>query len=412
MTGSPSSSITGAEDTASFPGSDQGSIRVLRAISRLNVGGTAIHTILLTEGMRGSRYKVHLVCGREDPGEGNMLDLAEKRGIVPTIIPELGRRIHPWRDMVALWKLYRLMRRERPHIVDTHAAKAGTLGRLAARLAGVPIVIHTFHGHVLEKYFGTIGSWWFRTVERWLARRTDRIVMVSRQGRGELISLGIVPPEKITYLPLGLELESFAEYSDPQPTFKEELGLGQEDHLVGTVARLVPIKGVEDFLRAAADIVETRSDTWFAIIGDGRLRPHLEEEAKKLGLEGRVFFTGFRRDLPRVYASLDVVVLSSYNEGLPVTIIESMACGKPVVATDVGGVAELVEDETTGFLVPEREPGVLAERVDFLLSRPDLLARMGRAGSERVFRLYSKERLVKDTIYLYDRLLEEKGLVK
>lgn len=385
-------------------------IPVLRVISRLNIGGTAIHTILVTEGMRDSAYQVHLVCGREDTDEGNMMAYAAAHGVEPLVIPELGRSIHLWKDLIALWKIYRLIRRVRPSIVDTHAAKAGTLGRIAARLAGVPVVVHTFHGHVLREYFGRTVSWAFTQVERCLARWTDLVIMVSRQGREELISLRVVPPERIEYVPLGLDLQQLQSGIGDGPGIRGEWGVPSGGYLVGIVARLVPIKGHKDFINAAAIVAEKRRDVWFAVVGDGKLRRELETMVRDRNLQGRVIFTGFRNDLENVFDAFDVLALTSYNEGLPVTIIEAMTAGIPVVATEVGGVAELVEEEVTGFLVAPRDVEAIADRILYLLDHPDVAWRMGEEGKRRAVRRFTKDRLVRDMLRIYDGLLQARGL--
>jgi len=385
-------------------------IPLLRLISRLNIGGTAIHTILVTEGMRDSAYRVHLVCGREDADEGNMLEYAADHGVRPIVVPELGRSIHPWRDAVALWKIYRLMKDIRPWIVDTHAAKAGTLGRIAAHFAGVPVVVHTFHGHVLREYFGRFISWTFTRVERLLTRWTDRIIMVSRQGREELISFDVAPPERIEYIPLGLELDRLDAGLGDGTRVRAEWGLPGDVPLVGIVARLVPIKGHAEFIEAARLVLERHQDVRFVIVGDGQLRGQLEAMVRRLGLEQRIIFTGFRQDLENVFAALDILVLTSHNEGLPVTVIEAMTAGRPVVATDVGGVSELVEVGVTGFLVPDRNPAAAAERILYLLDHPDVGRRMGKEGRRRAVARFTKQRLVLDMLRVYDELLRSKGL--
>jgi glycosyltransferase involved in cell wall biosynthesis len=385
-------------------------IPVLRLISRLNIGGTAIHTILLTEGMRDSRYRVHLVCGREDPNEGNMLEYASSHGVTPIVIPELGRRINPWRDIVALWRIYRLIRDIRPRIVDTHAAKAGTLGRIAARLTGVPVVVHTFHGHVLRKYFGDFVSWFFTQVERRLSRWTNRVIMVSRQGREELISLGVVEPERIEFVPLGLELEKIESGNNDGQRLRIDWGIPEDAKLVGIVARLVPIKGHHVFLHAAARVLEKRRDVWFAVVGDGELRGELEDLVRHLDLGDRVVFTGFRNDLANVYSALDIVALTSFNEGLPVTIIEAMTAARPVVATDVGGVSELVEEGKTGFLVSEGDSAALADRILRLAGDPELIRCLGEAGRSLARTRFARDRLVRDMLTIYDELLTEGGI--
>jgi len=211
------------------------------------------------------------------------------------------------------------MRREKPHIVHTHTATAGLLGRLAARLAGVPVIVHTFHGHVLRGYFGPILSKVLVWMERFLARLSDRIVTVSEGQRRELAGYGIAPLEKITVVPLGFELEELLACESQRGELRRELDLANENKLVGIVARLVPIKNHRLFLQAAQVVAEAVPQARFLVVGDGELREELEAYSRDLGLDGRVVFTGWRRDLPRLYADLDVVALTSINEGTPVS---------------------------------------------------------------------------------------------
>jgi glycosyltransferase involved in cell wall biosynthesis len=360
--------------------------------------------------MADSGYRVLLVIGKEDPEEGNMIELARKRGIEPIQIPEMRRSIRPIRDCKAFIRLFRLIRREGPVIVDTHTAKAGILGRMAARLAGVPVIVHTFHGHVLRKYFGAVKSGLFTWVERLLARISDSIIMVSRRGREELISFGVASPEKIAFVPYGLELDTFRDFPAGRQPLKDDLGVPYDWTLVGIVGRLVPIKGHVDFLEAARIVGEKKEKVAFVIVGDGELRAELEEAAGRLPIRDRIFFAGWRHDLDAVYASLDIVVQTSYNEGLPFALIEAMASGKPMIATDVGGVAELIVEGVTGYLTPEHDPETLAERLFRLLDDPSLARSMGEAGRKFAFERFEKRRMVRDMVEFYDDLLRRKGL--
>lgn len=386
-------------------------LRVLRAITRLNIGGPAIHAILLTRGLQGDRFASVLVTGLEGAHEGTMRDLAAARGVRPRIVAELGRDVSPVNDLRATWKMFHLIRRVRPHIVHTHMAKAGTAGRLAARLAGVPIVVHTFHGHTFHSYFGRAKTALFLHIERALGRLTDRIVAVGEDQRQELIGYGIAPPNKLVALPLGLELEPFLHAEQEHGALRAELGLGSDSRLVGIVARLVPIKAHEVFLRAAVRVSATAPSTHFLVIGDGERRDELRAIAQTLGLADRVHFLGWRSDMTRVYADLDVVALSSNNEGSPVALIEALAAARPVVATDVGGVADVVRADETGLLVPPRDPCALADGIVALLSDPRRAELLGRAGRVRVYPRYAAARLVADVERLYLGLAREKGLL-
>jgi len=384
-------------------------IRILRVIARLNVGGPALHAVLLTERLDPSRYDSLLVTGTEGPGEGNYLALHGKSLERLVVVPALGREIRGWQDTIALRELARLVRRVRPHIVHTHTAKAGVLGRLAARMVGVPVVVHTYHGHVFQGYFSPLKTRLFLGIERWLARRTDWLLTVSEAVRQDLLRLGIGNPERLRVVPLGLDLEPFLACDTLRGQLRAELGVGNA-LLVGIIARLVPIKRHEDFLAGAAAVVSRLPNCRFLIVGDGELGAGLEARSRGLGLDGHVHFLGWRSDLPRVYADLDLVALTSANEGLPVSLIEAMAAARPVVATRVGGVPDLVEDGVTGLLVPPDDPPALAEAMVTLLADPDRRQAMGDAGRKRVHPTYSAERLLRDMDRLYTELLAARGV--
>jgi glycosyltransferase involved in cell wall biosynthesis len=384
-------------------------IRVLRMIARLNVGGPVVHATLLTERLDPRRYDSLLVTGVEDPFEGNYLTLKGKRLERLVTLRTLGRQIRMDRDLAALVELVRLMRRERPVIVHTHTAKAGTLGRLAARLTGVPVIVHTYHGHVFRGYFSPAKTRLFLAVERWLARHTDRLLTVSPAVRRELLDLDIGTPDRLAVVPLGLDLEPFlATGSAPRDTLRRELGLKPTAPLVAIVARLVPIKAHEVFLAAAAKIVARRPETRFLVVGDGERRAELKALAARLGLSDVVVFLGWRSDLPTVYRDVDVVVLTSRNEGSPVSLIEAMAAARPVVATRVGGVPDLVEDAVNGHLVEPDRPEAVAHAVLALLDDSERRETLGLAGRKRVYPAFTAERLLQDVDGLYTALLEQK----
>ena len=396
-------------------------VEVLRIIARLNIGGPAIHTILLTAGLNnagshqqgaeGLAFESTLVTGVEGEYEGSMLAMATAKGVEPIIIPQLRRNIDPVGGLVTLVKLYRLMRREKPHIVHTHTATAGIVGRLAARLAGVPVVLHTFHGHVLRGYFGPLVSKALVWMERFLAHLSDRIVTVSEGQRRELAEYGVAPLQKITVVPLGFELEALLACETHRGELRRELGLADDRNshkLVGIVARLVPIKNHHLFLQAAQIVAEAVPQARFLVVGDGELRGELEACASELGLNERVIFTGWRRDLPRVYADLDVVALTSINEGTPVSLIEAMAAGVPVVATAVGGVPEVVVSGETGYLVEDGDEKALAEAITELLMDSEKAKGMGNAGREAAYPRFAAQTLIANVEGLYDELLRQK----
>ena len=386
--------------------------KILRIIARLNIGGPALHVIILNSELDPDTYISQLVTGRESPAEGNMLELAEEKNVRPIVIDALGREIFFRDDLKALVNLIRMIRREQPDIVHTHTAKAGFVGRLAAKLTGVPVIIHTFHGHVFHSYFGYLRTKFFLWLERLLAKFTDVIITVGEQQRREIIGYKIAEPEKVISVPLGLDLKPFVRAGANPELLLGELGLESGTQLVGIVARLVPIKNHLCFLRAAQIVAEKTDNVRFLIIGDGELRNHLEKKTRKLGLESRVIFMGFQHNLTKIYSGLDVVTLSSFNEGLPVALIEAMAAGKPVVSTDVGGVRDLILDGDNGLLVPSNDHRALAKAILYLLAKPSRRTMMGEAGRRKAYPLFDKNRLLEDIDHLYRGLLTREKKVE
>jgi len=379
--------------------------RICRIIGRLNIGGPAIHAILLTRGLRGRGYETLLVAGREGPSEGTFRDLAAEKGVEPLLLPELGRDVRPGQDLLALLKLFRLFRQHRPAIVHTHTAKAGAVGRLAAKLAGTPIIIHTFHGHIFDGYFSRGVTRFFLEVERRLAAASTKVLTVSEGQRRELLRLRIGSPEKVVVMPLGLELDGLLRADQRRGEFRRRLGVSHDVPLIGVIARLVPIKDLGTFLEAASDLHRSQPRVRFLIVGDGELRSPLERQAHALGLDECTHFLGWQRELEPIYADLDMVVLSSLNEGTPVSLIEGMAAGLPVVATKVGGVSDLVENGKTGLLVPPKDSRALREAMETLLGDADRRREMGRLGRGAVYPKYSDAALIDRMDQLYSSLL-------
>jgi glycosyltransferase involved in cell wall biosynthesis len=271
-----------------------GPIRVLRLFSRLNVGGPSVHVLLLTAGLEGRGYRTKLLVGRESPGEGNMFHLAEELGVEPQVIGDLGREVRLLSDLRVLFALRRRIREFRPQVVHTHTAKAGFLGRIAARWSGVPVaMVHTFHGHVLRGYFGPLRSALYRWLERCLARVTDRLIAVSDSVADDLSALRVAPRERFTVVRLGLRLDPLT-VDLPRGLLRSEAGFPPETRLVGIVGRLVPIKDVGSFLEAAAIALKSLPELRFSVIGHGPERSLLESQAASLGLSrGHVHFHGW-----------------------------------------------------------------------------------------------------------------------
>jgi glycosyltransferase involved in cell wall biosynthesis len=386
-----------------------GGIRVVRLFSRLNIGGPSVHVILLTAGLTARGYRTRLVVGQETAQEGNLRDLAAEKGVPCERLDALGREIRVISDIRALWGLYRVIRDFRPSVVHTHAAKAGLLGRVAARLAGVPVVVHTYHGHVLRGYFGPVKTAVFRALEALLSRLSDALIAVSEAVKEDLVELSVARAERIRVVPLGLDLERFTE-ALPRGGLRTATGVSADVPLVGMVGRLVPIKDVPTFLRAAAFVREARPDVRFALVGDGEEREALERTTEQLGLTGALSFHGWRRDMEAVYGDLDVVVNSSRNEGTPVALIEALASARPVVATRVGGTADLLGGGAFGLLVPPEDPQALAAAILGVLDEPQAAQRRALRGRAQVLVKHGAARLVDDIDRLYRELLSAKGV--
>lgn len=367
---------------------------ILRVITRLNIGGPAKQALLLTRHL-APEYQTVLAAGDSPSEEGELSDPS-----VPVVRVPLVRALRPHKDVTGFRRVRSLIKYLRPTIMHTHMAKAGAVGRLAAlRFDGVRTV-HTFHGHVLEGYFSAPVERAFIRAERFLADRTDVLIAVSDEVRDALLDLGVGRPERFRVIPLGFDLDAFLSLQGKTGEFRRELGLDLEAPLVAVVGRLTRIKDHEALLHAVA----TLPGTHLAVLGDGDLRAQIEGLAHTLRIADRTHFLGWRHDLANVLADVDVVALTSRNEGTPVSLIEAAAAGRAVVATAVGGTAAVVRDGVTGFLVRPREPEAIAAALDRLLRDPTLAATLGRSAREHVKDRFSHRRLLRDVSDLYDEL--------
>lgn len=399
--------------------------KVVRIIARLNVGGPAKHVVWLTSGLEEAGYRSLLVAGTVPEGEEDMSYFAEQTGVTPLYIPEMSREIS-LKDGITTWKLFRLLLREKPDIVHTHTAKAGTVGRVAGLfyrwltpgvLVGRPRpckFVHTYHGHVFHSYYGRLKTGVFLAIERLLARLvTDRLVVVSGQQAEEIgRKFRVGRADQIRVIRLGLDLDIFSNYASRRARFRQELGIDDDVTLVGIVGRLTEIKNHEMFLQSVART--NFENVRFVIVGDGSLRETLEQQARSLGLEKKVIFAGGRKDPEYFYPALDICALTSRNEGTPLTLIEAMANARPVIATSVGGVVDLVGrvEEEGDYNVCERGISVRPYDVDAfaaglgrLIEDKSLGDSLGRRGYEFVKQNYGKERLLEDIKDLYGQLL-------
>jgi len=373
--------------------------KIIRIISRLNIGGPAIHVVLLTQHFNNESWSSILVTGKHGQNEGDMSYLTAKYGVQPVYYPELGREISLLSDLKVCLSLIRLFIKEKPDIVHTHTAKAGFVGRVAAILTGVPQIYHTFHGHVFNGYFSPLKTKLYILIERFLALFTTRIVVISELQRQDLIGYGIAKERKFKVIPLGFD---FGRILPPDSTNKlrYDLGLPTDIPVVAIIGRIVPIKNHSLFIQVAELVAKQVTDIHFLIIGDGELRDTCEKQVRDLGLESRVSFTGFLTDLQLVYGSVDVVVLTSINEGTPVSLLEAMACQKLVLSTRVGGVGDFVTNGVNGYVL-EPNPQAFADIIIDYAINPDRYTPLKERASKDVLRKYDKERLFRDIEALY-----------
>lgn len=382
---------------------------MLRVIAQLNVGGPALHVSYLSSGLAERGYDTTLVAGNVAKGEESMAFVAEAEGVEIIRLAGLSRSISPVRDLAAAFRLSAEIRRIKPHILHTHTAKAGAVGRLAAALAGnarPQVVVHTYHGHVLRGYFGRIGTLVFRWIERELARSSDALVAVSPQVRDDLVELGIAPAQQFTVVRLGIDLEPRVATGAAPAEVRRRLGITPGRFVVGWFGRMTAVKRTDDLVDALVALRARGVDACLLLVGDGTDRERLEQRARDAGVARDVFFLGYQKDVASLYAIADAVVLTSVNEGTPVTIIEALGAARPIVATDVGGVPDVVRDGIDGFLVDVGDTEGMAARLAEISADPALGERLGTTGRQRVLTRYAVTRLVDDIDRLYRALLD------
>jgi glycosyltransferase involved in cell wall biosynthesis len=402
--------------------------KVIRIIARLNVGGPAKHVVWLTAGL--DDYQTLLVAGTVPEGEGDMGYFAEQANVVPHFIPEMSREISA-KDIVTIWKLFRLFLREKPELIHTHTAKAGTVGRVAGffyrwltpgLFLGRPRkvkFVHTYHGHIFHSYYGHLKTKLFITIEKLLASLvTDRVVVISEQQASEICDqFGVGKRQQIRVIPLGLDLDVFDGSAARRRSMRAELAIDDATILVGIVGRLTEIKNHKLFLDVVSEYKKKfpTDPVRFVIIGDGGLRESLEQRSRAQGLD--IIFTGERDDPEFFYPALDVVALTSRNEGTPLTLIEAMANARSVIATSVGGVVDLVgpcvEDSgykicERGISVPPGDANAFAAGLKRLVDDVELRGALATRGFEFVQAKYPRQRLLADIRNLYDELLHQR----
>ena len=394
-------------------------LKVLHIITRFDKGGSAENTLLTILGIDKKKFNVILVKGstyesrmsrEEHASVISDLENAQLKGIKIINNPFLLRRINPIYDLLAFFYLYIFLIKEKPTIVHTHSSKAGLLGRLAAKLAGVPIIIHTPHGHIFFGYFGSFKTKIFIILEKLASRITDIIVALTNREKEDHIRLRIANKDKFIVIPSGVELNKFKEvpYNEKQ-NLKRELGIPENALIIGTVGRLEPVKGPEFLIEAAKYIIPKHPNTYFLFAGDGHLKKNLEKKASDLGIKNNIIFLGWRNDIAKIISVYDIFVLPSLNEGMGRVLVEAMALGKPIVASNAGGIPDLVTHGKNGFLVPPKDPRELANYIQILLEDGEKREKMGMAGKDMV-KNFSKEKTVGKIAELYKELMIQKNI--
>lgn len=384
-------------------------VRVLHPITRLIIGGAQENTMLTADLLDKRAWQVDVLSGIQTGSEGSLIEAVQERGTLLHLEPSLVREVNPLQDLRALWRMVRLMRRGKYTIVHTHSSKAGILGRWAARLAGVPVIVHTVHGWGHHERQHPLVRAYYIILEKLTLPITDKLIVVSPLNIEKGLHDGIGRAEDYVVIRSGVELDRFGNPAVPRAQTRRNLGIPLDAQVVGTVTRLSTQKAPLDFVRAAALVHGALPDVWFVLVGGGDLRPEVEAMARELGVADRLVLTGLRRDVPELMAAFDFFALSSLWEGLPRVLPQAMASGLPIVATAADGTAEAVSDGLNGFLTPPGDPVALAQRLLDLLANPALARRLGQAGRERAAE-FGDRRMVAQIDALYRELLAAKNL--
>jgi glycosyltransferase involved in cell wall biosynthesis len=388
-------------------------IRCIHVITRLILGGAQENTLLTVEGLnRTEGYETTLVTGPALGPEGSLIERARRNNVKLVIVPQMRRAISPWRDPATLSALTRMFKAERPHIVHTHSSKAGILGRMAARRAGVPVIIHSIHGPPFYDRQGRLANWAFRMAEKSVAECTHRFISVADAMSDQFVAAGIAPREKFVTIYSGMEVEPFLKTNGARDRVRAEFGIPPGDIVIGKIARLFHLKGHEDVLRAFSEVRKRHPAARLFFVGNGILRESLEALARQLGIHDRVTFAGLvpTQRIPEMIKAMDLLVHASLREGLARVLPQALISGCPVVSYDVDGAREVVRDGETGFLVPAESVDGLRDALCRALDDPDGARRMAQRGRELFTEQFRTETMVRRIVEVYSEDLERAGL--
>ncbi|HVK97683.1 MAG TPA: glycosyltransferase [Flavisolibacter sp.] len=394
--------------------------RILRILNRLIVGGPVLNATYLSKYLAPD-FETLLVVGEKEEHEKAADHLAEQLEIDYLTIPSMGRSIHPINDMQAYIKLKKIIKDFQPDIVHTHAAKPGALGRLAASTSKVPAIVHTYHGHVFHSYFNSFKSKLFINAERYLAKRSSALIAISEAQKKELVQeFKIATEDKFRIISLGLDLDKFQEdQEEKRNKFRSEFKLAEDEIAIAIIGRLVPVKNHQLFIKALAHVLAKSSKKIKAfIIGDGETRTSLETAAAASGIQFTnhrsnehphpLVFTSWRTDIDVINAGLDIITLTSFNEGTPVSLIEAQAANKPIVSTRVGGIGDIVVEGKTALLADINDNETFCNHLLALVENDNLRFQLGKDSSQHVLSRFSYQRLMYDMSSLYYELLSQK----
>ncbi len=392
--------------------------RVIRILNRFNLGGPTYNAALLTKYM-APEFETLLIGGVNDKTEKNSEFIVKSLGLKPFIIPEMKRAISPVNDIIAYTKLKAIIRKFKPDIVHTHASKAGALGRRAALSLKVPVIIHTFHGHVFDAYFSSAKTSIYKQIERSLAEKTTKIIAISENQKNDLVNkFHICPEEKVEIIPLGFDLSKFQEnMPQKRELFRKNFNIDSDEIAIGIVGRIVPIKNHKLFIKAVKYVAENSDKKVRAfIVGDGESRSETEEYAKSLGInytdarktkeKALLAFTSWQKDVDFTMAGMDIIALTSLNEGTPVSLIEAQAAGKPIVSTNVGGIENVIIPDKTALLSDIKDESGFLKNLLSVVKNSELRLSMSQKGWDIVKDRYHYLQLVKNMKNLYYKLLD------